>query len=202
MPLTAAVLIHKHGEVDALLLHILEQVVCLHGLRHKPGLLHCICHDILPALVLQAEIVLCVEHAHNVLLVLVADRIVGVSGGVDERLPLLHILVQIQAVHIHPVGTYLFHGNIIKLEYIADHLALLAVDISLGVALHKEHTDLLLRHLLLLFLRVDVQETQHPVGGFGQQEHKGGERLGHPVQETRQQEGELLRLLHGDTLWH
>ena len=39
-------------------------------------------------------------------------------------------------------------------------------------------------------------------GGFGQQEHKGGERLGHPVQKTGQQKGELLRLLHGDTLWH
>ena len=201
-PGQAAVLIHDHGKVIAGLLHLGKQHVGLHDLRDKEGFVHCACHYILSGLILQAEVVLGVQNAHNIFLPLPAYRIVGMSVFVDDLLPFFHVILKGEIDHIPSSGADLLHRSVVKLKYILDDIIFFLRDHALLISFHQEHPDLLFRHGILILVGIDPHQPQDPVGRNGKEPYQRGRRLGHKGQDPGHPKGQRFRLLHGDPLRH
>ena len=158
--------------------------------------------DVLPALILQAEVILRVEDAHNVVRRALANRVQSVAAVVDGGIPLIHGVLHPEKQHVGPVGADFPGGQIVKFKYVLDKFLLLPVDGPVLTSRVHHQPDLLLAHLIVRLVGVDAYEPEYRVGGEGQEPHDGGKQGGDKTDQSGNPQSQLLRLLHGDPLGH
>ena len=124
------------------------------------------------------------------------DRQPGVPHTADAVQHLLHRVVHIHGVHIHPDGEDILHGVLAEIQGGLHQLAFFGLQAALlGDILH---------HVVELVLGdgapLAAQQICRAVAQGGEQIGKGGANLHHQDQRARDGLGEMLGILLGDIL--
>ena len=177
----AAIFIDKYGNVFSGSLHVLEQNICFHIFRYKPGFINGMFYNFLFGFVLHPEIVFCIQDPYDIIGIFLIHRIEGMTAFKDDPLPGFQAVVDIQRRYINTVGTDLFYRNIIKIKYILDHLCFTLINGTLLASLREHHADLFFCNLFFAFIRVNSQKSQHAIGRYCKQEYQWGKDLGNRI---------------------
>ena len=193
----AAVLIHHDGQVDLLALHIPEKHVGSHRFRDEVGRAQQLPQGLGLGQLGVEQVVPGVQNAHNVIRILVVDGESGNAGVPDGAQDFLRSVPYPDHHHVGAVDHHVLGGGIVKLENVIDELFLVGLDSAPFLAQVHHHADLVLAHVFLIGFRIDVEQTQHPVGGLAQQPDYRAEHRGHRPHYANCGPGYPLGLLHG-----
>ena len=91
---------------------------------------------------------------------------------------------------------------VVELEYVLYEFLFVVVDGALFAAGVHHHAYLFLTHLIVRLIGVNAAEAQHKVGGGGEEPYYGFEDHRNSAHKAGNAKGKLLRLFHGDALWH
>ena len=183
-------------------LHMAEQHVCAHGLRHEVRGPHGLFQHVFAGTfgLGQAVVVAGIENADDIIHGAVADGEAGVGVIADDGLPLLLALLEPEHGDIDAVDGQLAHGQVVELEHVLDDLLLVVVDDTLFAGLVNGHTDLFLGDLGILLIGVHSQQAQDAVGGDGEEPDDGRKQGCDGIDDTGYGKCDALGVFHSDTL--
>ena len=126
-----------------------------------------------------------------------AHRKMRVPALVNQFLPFLHRVIRIQDGHVLPVRTDFIRRDIVKLKDVLNHFSLIGVNGSLLISRIHQHTDLLFRYLIFIFIGIYSQKTQNSIRRYRAQCHQRIKNNGNSVKHLCHPKRNFLRIFHG-----
>ena len=178
-------------------LHLSEKNVRLYAFRNKAGLFNRGFKNIFSGsvLYLHSEIFLGVEDTYNIVAVLAAKRIVIKSCGVDDLIPILKGIIDIECFNLCSVSEYLINRRIVEIKDVLYHFALVRLDSSLFGTRADHKLDLVLGYFLFL-VGIYAEKTEDTVCGCGEQPHKRRKNTRNESEKSRKSKSCFFRVVH------
>ena len=193
------VFVYQNDHVVMLALHLLEERVQIHGLRHDHRLVEHLLQGKARAAPLQ-KIISGMEDADDPVFSGIINGDAGKGLGLDQGDDLLFRSVLRQIYHGFPGRHHILRGHAIQLEDILDISNVVPVQRALVAAGVQHQDNVLLRNRLILFLGIDAHQPQDRVGGDGEEPDDGLQNGGQYGDEAADGVGQLFLVLHGDAL--
>ena len=159
----SAVFVHDYREIFAGNLHLIKQRICRRVFRDEHGGRNRVLHDVSPRLVVQAEIILGGKNACNIVDILAANGIIGVTGRLDSFFPYLVAFVQKQKVCILSMRAYFSDRLFLELKHVFDEFVFFAVYRALFTAGFRHHHNFFFRYFLAVLYRINSHQFQKAV---------------------------------------
>ncbi len=183
-----------------LLLHGAEEHVGADGFRYEVGRVQHVAQRLCVVYRAKEQVLTGAQNANDIIDGLFIDRNARETGIADRAKNLFVRGVHGQGDDVGAVGHHVKGGMIVELEDVVDHLALGLGDGALFLTDIGHHANVLLGDLLALGVGVNAQQTQHRVGGDGQQPDQRTHHRGKGDDDGAYDPCHSVGLLHGHAL--